>query len=77
MYRVNDGHGLRGEQPEGVVQLGASCLADDALRSPGGRCVDAGNPERVCGEEPRSADGSCRLDLGHLSGTAEAQALDP
>lgn len=38
----------------------------------GSECVDVGNPDADCLEEPGGAD--CRLDIGHQSGTAQAHA---
>jgi hypothetical protein len=39
-------------------------------------CVDAGDPDAPCGEEPVDADGQCRMDMGHLGNTADARAAE-
>ena len=62
---------------EGVLD-GPRCFdpfEDSYALLPGSVCVDAGTDGADCGDEPLSEDGSCRLDLGHLGGTADAQAL--
>ncbi len=46
---------------------------DDFALAPGSPCVDAG--VGPCDDEPRSDDGGCARDLGHLGGAAQAQAL--
>ncbi len=42
--------------------------------APGSACVDRGDPDAPCGDEPVSDDDSCRLDMGHLAGTADARS---
>ena len=65
---------VRGEV-EGLLELDESCLGEDHAPLPNGPCVDAGDPNRPCGDEPGGA--ACRLDLGHLSGTADASSRAP
>ena len=46
----------------------------DLSLAPNSPCVDSGDPDAACADEPRSEDGSCRMDMGHLGGTAAARA---
>ena len=62
------------EIDEGTILRGERCLdrADEITLAAGSACIDAGTPgAQFCGEEPGGE--ACRLDLGHLGGTAEGQ----
>ncbi len=72
-----------GEVQVGPVVLGEGILEGDDARcldrdaelalAEDSACVDAGTPgDAFCGEEP--GGDACRADLGHLGGTADAQA---
>ena len=43
---------------------------------PDSPCVDAGDPDSPCDNEPHAADGTCRIDIGHLGNTAQARSRD-
>ena len=67
--------------PEGSNLEDAECFANELLGDlsldPDLPCVDGGDPNADCGDEPRAEVDSCRLDMGHLAGTAEAQSRPP
>ena len=65
---TDEGHNLA--VPSGFAD---EILGDFAL-APDSACVDAGDPDVPCGDEPEGEGGACRLDLGHLAGTGDAQA---
>jgi hypothetical protein len=59
---------------EDTILRGERCLdrAEEIRLAAGSACVDAGTPgAQLCGDEPGGE--ACRLDLGHLGGTAEGQ----
>ncbi len=49
-------------------------VLDDFSLGPGSPCIDFGDPALGCGDEPRSEDGTCVPDVGHLAGTAQARS---
>ena len=66
---------LVGDQPTGDPLFRAPALGDYALQA-GSSAIDAGDPGDPlgdnCPDEPVAAEGGCRLDAGHLGGTARA-----
>ena len=41
---------------------------------PDSQCIDAGDPASPCDNEPHAADGTCRIDIGHLGNTPQARS---
>jgi len=62
---------------EGLLRVNAGFaneFAGDLSLGPNSPCIDAGDPNSDCGDEPLDADDTCAPDLGHLAGTGRARA---